>query len=65
MKQYESCLKPGGVFKDVKLIEGWIATKNADNSFTWTLRNKKEILKDHAEYFIFFCCNPLRLLYIQ
>ena len=35
--EYRDCLKPGGVFKEVKLIEGWIATKNANEDYTWTL----------------------------
>ena len=39
------CLKPGGVFKEVKLIEGWIATKNPNGNCTWTLRSNAEIKK--------------------
>lgn len=50
IEQYKQCLKPGGIFKDVELVDGWIATKNQDGSFTWTLREKEEITKDHAEY---------------
>ena len=30
LNEFRDCLKPGGVFKGVELIEGWIATKNDD-----------------------------------
>ena len=43
--EYRDCLKPDGVFKEVKLIEGWIATKNANGDYTWTLRSNAEIKK--------------------
>ena len=52
LTKHSDCLKPGGVFKEVKLIEGWIATKNPSGEYTWTLRSNAEIKKDHVKYAI-------------
>ena len=45
LTEHRDCLKPGGVFKEVKLIEGWIATKNPNGNYTWTLRSNAQIKK--------------------
>ena len=45
LTKHRGRLKPGRVFKEVKLIEGWIATKNLNGNYTWTLQSNAEIKK--------------------
>ena len=55
LTEHRDCLKPRSIFKEVKLIEGWIATKNPNGNYTWTLRSNAEIEKHHVKYAIRIC----------
>ena len=49
LAKHEKQLKKGGKFDGVTLLAGWIPKKN-DEGYTWTKRDKKDIVKEHSAY---------------
>ena len=52
LRQTEDVIKPGGVFKGVELLEGWLVIKDegkgaSGSRFTWKMREESEIREDH------------------
>lgn len=55
LQKVKGALKPGGLFKGVTLLEGWMVLKDegkdsGDNHFTWQMRESEDVSKDRERF---------------
>ena len=55
LQKVKGALKPGGLFKGVKLLEGWMVLKDegkssGDDRFTWQMRENEDVCKDRERF---------------
>ncbi len=55
LQKVKGALKPGGLFKGVTLLEGWMVLKDegkdsGDNRFTWQMRESEDVSKDRERF---------------